>query len=31
MKMGAAVEIAICVCMYNEDKQMLNNTLLGIG
>ncbi len=31
MKMGAPVEIAICVCMYNEDKNRLNNTLLGIG
>lgn len=23
--------MAICVCMYNEDKDMLNNTLQGIG
>jgi precorrin-6B methylase 1 len=31
MKLGKEMEMAICVCMYNEDKDMLNNTLQGIG
>lgn len=31
MKCCGEMEIAICVCMYNEDKEMLSNTLLGVG
>ncbi len=31
MKMRGNMEMAICVCMYNEDRTMLNNTLQGIG
>ncbi len=31
MKAQGAIEIAICICMYNEDRSMLNNTLLGVG
>ena len=23
--------MAICICMYNEDRSMLQNTLLGVG
>ncbi len=31
MKTHGHLEMAICVCMYNEDRTMLNNTLQGIG
>lgn len=31
MKTHGAMEMAICVCMYNEDRSMLQNTLQGIG
>ncbi len=31
MKTHGNLEMAICVCMYNEDRTMLNNTLQGIG
>jgi hypothetical protein len=31
MKTHGAIEIAICICMYNEDRAMLNNTLSGVG
>ncbi len=25
------MELAICVCMYSEDKKMLKNTLAGVA
>ena len=31
MKTHGNIEMAICVCMYKEDRTMLNNTLQGIG
>lgn len=31
MKTKEGLELAICVCMYSEDKKMLRNTLAGIS
>jgi hypothetical protein len=31
MKTTHGIELAICVCMYSEDKKMLKGTLAGIG
>lgn len=30
MKSAQGIELAICVCMYSEDKKMLKSTLAGI-
>ena len=30
MKSKEGIELAICVCMYSEDKKMLKSTLAGI-
>jgi hypothetical protein len=30
-KQKGGIELAICVCMYSEDKKMLKTTLAGIG
>jgi hypothetical protein len=30
MKSEEGIELAICVCMYNEDKIMLKSTLAGV-
>ena len=30
LKKPEGVELAICVCMYSEDKKMLKRTLMGI-
>ena len=30
-KQKSGIELAICVCMYSEDKKMLKTTLAGIG
>ncbi len=31
MKIPEGIELAICVCMYSEDKKMLKATMAGIG
>jgi hypothetical protein len=31
MKKERGIELAICVCMYSEDKKMLKNTIAGIS
>lgn len=31
MKDYGGIELAICVCMYSEDKRMLKSTLAGIA
>jgi hypothetical protein len=30
MKMNGGITVAICICMYSEDKKMLKNTLAGV-
>ena len=30
MKRKEGIEVAICVCMYSENKRMLKSTLAGI-
>jgi hypothetical protein len=30
-KQKGTIELAICVCMYSEDKRSLKTTLAGIG
>ena len=31
MKQKEGIELAICICMYSEDKKMLKNTLAGVS
>ena len=31
LKAQGAVEMATCICMYNENKEMLQNTLFGVA
>lgn len=31
MKHPDGIKLAICVCMYTEDKKMLKNTLSGVA
>lgn len=31
MKQQKGIKLAICVCMYSEDKKMLKNTLSGVA
>jgi hypothetical protein len=31
MKSKEGLELAICVCMYSEDKKMLKSTLAGVA
>ena len=31
MKKADGIELAICVCMYSEDKKMLKSTIAGIS
>ena len=31
MKCKEGIELAICICMYSEDKKMLKNTLAGVS
>lgn len=31
MKEEAGIELAICICMYSEDKKMLKSTLAGVA
>ena len=31
MKSQEGIELAICVCMYSEDKKMLKSTLAGVA
>lgn len=31
MKERDGIELAICVCMYSEDKKMLKSTLAGVA
>lgn len=31
MKKAGGIELAICVCMYSEDKKMLKSTIAGIS
>lgn len=31
MKDEAGLELAICICMYSEDKKMLKSTLAGVS
>ena len=31
MKKAEGIELAICVCMYSEDKKMLKSTIAGIS
>jgi hypothetical protein len=31
LKTHGTIEMAICICMYNEDRNMLQNTLEGVG
>lgn len=31
MKSKDGIELAICVCMYSEDKKMLKSTLAGVA
>jgi hypothetical protein len=31
IKQREGIELAICVCMYSEDKKMLKSTLAGIA
>ena len=31
MKQTEGIELAICICMYSEDKKMLKNTLAGVA
>jgi hypothetical protein len=30
LKINGGIKIAICICMYSEDKKMLKNTLAGV-
>lgn len=31
MKNSEGLELAICICMYSEDKKMLKSTLAGVA
>ena len=31
MKQAEGIELAICICMYSEDKKMLKSTLAGVA
>lgn len=31
MKEASGIELAICICMYSEDKKMLKSTLAGVA
>jgi hypothetical protein len=31
MKKAEGIELAICVCMYSENKKMLKSTIAGIA
>jgi len=31
MKQKEGLELAICICMYSEDKKMLKSTLAGVA
>ena len=28
---GTPLEMGVCICMYNESREMLQNTLKGVG
>ena len=30
MKKAEGIELAICICMYSEDKKMLKSTIAGV-
>lgn len=31
MKKAGGIKLAICICMYSEDKKMLKSTLAGVA